>query len=129
MNSNVKLVKAFYKAMPDITNDLSDFFTNDFVISEAQDLPYGGVYRGRTAMRQLVDKINGMISVSDVTLQRFAASEDSVIATLRFDLMLLDGGKDTQYVAEEFLFRGDKICEVRAYYFDNALMHRGVAGS
>ena len=127
--ANLAFVKSFYEAVPDLDNDLSSFFTEDFVITEAPDLPYGGAYRGRTGMRELVNKINGMIVASNVSLERFAVSEDSVIATLRFDLALTGGGTATQYVAEEFIFEGDKVREVRPYYFDNALMHRGVAAN
>ena len=125
MHYNLDFVQKFYAAVPNGDDDLSEYFTEDFVITEAPDLPYGGAYRGKVAMRNLVDRINSMIEVSDVTLHRFTASEDTVIATLSFDLHLKDGSTERQYVAEEFIFSGYLVREVRPYYFDNALMHRG----
>ena len=126
LQHNNDLVRRFYAAVPQIDDDLSYFFTDDFFITEADDLPYGGEYRGKLAMRELVTRINEMITVADVQIHRLAVSEDSVIATLSFDLDVGNGMHERQYVAEEFLLTGDLIREVRPYYFNNALMHRNL---
>jgi ketosteroid isomerase-like protein len=40
------------------------YLTDDFFITEADSLPFAGVYRGRTALRELYSKVMGMMDVA-----------------------------------------------------------------
>ena len=123
------MVRSLYAAVSDPAADLSSYLTEQFVITEAANLPYAGVYRGRTALRALVDWIGSRMSVSNVTVERYAVGTDHVIATLRFDVVLSDGSFATQYVAEEFLFENGLIREMRPFYFDSSLIVRAATSN
>jgi hypothetical protein len=125
----LETVQSLYKAVSDPAADLSSYLSENFVILEAPGLPYAGVYRGRDALRALVNWIGSRMSVSNVTIERYAVGADHVIATLRFDLTLNDGSSATQYVAEEFLFEDGLIREMRPFYFDSSLISRAAASS
>jgi limonene-1,2-epoxide hydrolase len=125
----IEKVRTLYAAVGDTTDNLERFFTEDFVITEAADLPYGGRFEGRAALRALVDRINATIVAENVSIERFAAGDNHVIASLRFDVRLPDGAFVRQWVAEEFFFREELITEIRPYYFDNSIINRSVCAA
>ena len=119
-------VRELYAATGDKADDLERFLTMDFVITEASDLSYGGCFRGPSALRSLVDRINAMIVAKNVVIERYAVGENHVVASLSFDVPMPDGTVARQWVAEEFFFRGGLIAEIRPYYFDTSIINRAV---
>ncbi len=93
------------------------YLTDDLVITEADSLPMAGRYEGRDALRRLHGKVFGMLDVSGVEMHATCIGDDHAVVIL--DLILAQTGKRAQ-IAEMFRFRGDKICEIRPYYFDPA---------
>ena len=124
MDRNVETVRALYAAVGDPADDLRRFFTPDVIISEAPDLPYGGTFIGPGALRPLVTRINGLITATNVAVGQFAVAENQVIAMLSFDVALPDGSARRQHVAEEFLFDGELIRQIRPFYYDTSLINR-----
>ncbi len=89
--------------------------TDDFYVTEASTLPYAGVYRGRAALRELFTRVMSSMSVTSLEVKALTQGDDHVVAIL--DLVLGASGSRVQ-IAEMFRFRGDRVCEIRPYYFD-----------
>ncbi|MGC6471879.1 MAG: nuclear transport factor 2 family protein [Parvibaculales bacterium] len=94
----------------------NDLMTDDFIINEAPNLPFGGVYKGKSALKSLYETIIGMMTIIDVkhSLQMVG---DSSAATL---VELTPEGSDGEkiFILEMFIFRGDRVCEIRPFYYD-----------
>ena len=104
----------------------------DFVIHEAEGLPYGGTYRGEAGWSEL--------------LQRIAATWESLVPTVRYLLgdgrhfaVLMDltltsratGRTIETSILESWTVEGGRIREVRPFYWDTsavAAVTRVVAG-
>lgn len=101
--------------------------TDDFFVTEAPGLPYEGVYRGRGALEALFNKVMGMMDVTGMDIHGMTAGGEWVIALV--DIVALDeeGAELRLSLAEAIRFRGDKVCEIKPYYFDHSLPARAVA--
>lgn len=105
---------------------VADMLTDDFFVTEAPGLPYEGVYRGRNALRELFETVMGMMDATGLDIHQMTAGGDWVIVLL--DIVARDeaGGELRLSLAEAIRFRGDRVCEIKPYYFDPALPHRAV---
>ena len=99
--------------------------TDDFFVTEADGLPMAGVYRGRDALRDLYVRVMGMVDV--VALDRHALMTGDACAVVHLSIRLADPTLEPVEVCEMFRFRGNKVCEIRPFYFDPATMMRAVA--
>jgi ketosteroid isomerase-like protein len=95
-----------------------EYLTDDFFITEADSLPYAGVFSGRTALRDLFAKVMSMMDVEGFDIEGQTVGGDYAIAILAFKFK--DPSLKPARLCELFRFRGDKICEIRPYYFDPA---------
>ena len=93
--------------------------TEDFFVTEAGTLPFAGTYRGRGALRELFGIVFGSVTVTGLEFKAMTQGDDTVIAVIE---LVLGPNGDRVQVAELFRFRGDKVCEIRPYYFDPAPM-------
>ena len=93
--------------------------TDDFFVTEAGTLPFAGTYRGRGALRELFTTVFGSVTVTGLEFKAMTQGDDTVIAVIE---LVLGPDNDRVQVAELFRFRGDKVCEIRPYYFDPAPM-------
>lgn len=93
-----------------------EYLTDDFFITEADTLPFAGVYKGRTALRELYGKVMGMMDVAGLNRVQTTSGGDYAVTILSFEFV--DPTLAPAHLCELFLFRGDKICEIRPYYFD-----------
>lgn len=94
------------------------YLTDDFFITEADDLPMKGVYRGRRALRDLYTKVFGILDVSALDVKAHCAGGDYVVTILALDFA--DKSLPRAEICEVFRFRGEKVCEIKPYYFDAA---------
>lgn len=99
--------------------------TDDFFVTEADGLPMAGVYRGRDALRDLYVRVMGMVDV--VALDRHALMTGDACAVVHLSIRFADPTLEPVEVCEMFRFRGNKVCEIRPFYFDPATMMRAVA--
>ena len=99
--------------------------TDDFFVTEAEGLPMAGVYRGRDALRDLYIRVMGMVDV--VALDRHALMTGDACAVVHLSIRFADSTLEPVEVCEMFRFRGNKVCEIRPFYFDPATMMRAVA--
>ncbi|WP_068071692.1 nuclear transport factor 2 family protein [Novosphingobium lentum] len=92
--------------------------TDDFFITEADPLPYAGVYRGKSALQDLYTKVMGMMDVVGLDRVQTTVGGDFAVCLLSFSFA--DPALAPGELAEMYRFRGDKVCEIRPYYFDPA---------
>ena len=90
--------------------------TDDFFIIEADGLPMSGEYRGKTALRGLYAHVFGTLKVADLEPEGMSVGGDYVVNLISFRFENPDLA--SAQLAEVFRFRGDKVCEIRPYYFD-----------
>ena len=90
--------------------------TDDFFITEADGLPFSGVYSGRGALRELYTKVLPMLRVEALEIVETTTGAEHAVTLVDFGL---PGGARAR-IAEVFRFRGALVCEIRPYYFDPA---------
>jgi ketosteroid isomerase-like protein len=115
----VQLIDDLYAA-----TDVGDFdraeemLHDDLVITEADGLPMAGVYKGKTALRQLYTKVMGMMDVAALNRVQTTTGGDYAVTILSFEFA--DAHLPPAHVCELFRFRDGKVCEIVPYYFDPA---------
>ncbi len=119
-NRMTEIVKALYAATGVGDWDTAEsYFTDDFRIVEADSLPYGGVFTGKRAMRDLFAKVMGFWSDPDLKLEGVAAGDGYAYGIVRLIVTSRTTGKRHELeIAERFEFRGEQVCEVKPYYYD-----------
>jgi ketosteroid isomerase-like protein len=90
----------------------------DLVITEADNLPMAGVYRGKTALRELYIKVMGMMDVAGLNRVQTTTGGDYAVTILSFEFQ--DQSLMPAHLCELFRFRDGKVCEIVPYYFDPA---------
>lgn len=93
-----------------------EHLTEDFFAIEADHLPFAGTYSGKGGLRALFETVMGMADVIDMQIHETTVGEDHAVTLV--DLVFAAGGRAR--IAEMFRFRGDRICEIRPFYFDPA---------
>lgn len=92
--------------------------TDDLFITEAEPLPFAGVYKGRTALRELFTKVMGMMDVAALNRVQTTTGGDYAVTILSFEFV--DPALAPAHLCELFRFRDGKVCEIKPYYFDPA---------
>lgn len=94
------------------------FLTDDFFITEADPMPFAGVYKGKTALRDLYTKVMGMMDVAGLEITQHTAGGDYAVTILQFTFA--DPALAPAPLCEMYRFRDGKVCEIKPYYFDPA---------
>jgi ketosteroid isomerase-like protein len=90
--------------------------TADFFVTEADTLPFAGVYRGPGALQELFEIVMASAGVVGLDIHEITAGGDRAVALLD---LLLEGMPPVRVpLAETFRFRDGKVCEIRPYYYD-----------
>ena len=97
-----------------------ELLTEDFFITIPPHLPFGGVYRGRSAFRALIPLVVGSVGMARVNFVATTAGGDYAIEIVEW--VLADESGSIVQGTEVIRFRGNQICEIRPYYFDAAPM-------
>ncbi|MDR7101916.1 nuclear transport factor 2 family protein [Croceicoccus sp. BE223] len=104
---------------------VAEMVTDDLEIVEAAGLPMEGTYRGKNALRDLFTKVFGMIDIAGVDIFDRCYGEDHVVALARMNFA--DPSLAPAELAEAFRFRGDQVCAIIPYYFDQAPVRAAAA--
>lgn len=96
----------------------AEMLTDDFFVTEAEGLPYAGVYRGKNALKELFIKVMGMMDVAGLDVVETCVGQDHAVTILSF--RFVDPALAPAHLTELFRFRDGKVCEIRPYYFDPA---------
>lgn len=95
--------------------------TDDFRIVEADNLPFGGEYLGKSALEELYTKVfafwdDASLAVEDVTI-----SETNAVVILTLHATSRHNGERLAMpLCERLQVRGDKFSGITPYYFDTA---------
>jgi len=95
-----------------------EYLTDDFFITEAEPLPFAGVYKGKTALRELYTKVMGMMDVAGLEITQHCTGGDHAVTILQFSFA--DPALAPAPLCEMYHFRDGKVCEIKPYYFDPA---------
>ena len=93
-----------------------ELLTDDFEITIPAFMSFGGTYSGKDAFLKLIP-----IVVEEIGVQKFDHVATTVGDGYAMELVefTVDGRDGPPLpVAEVIRFRGDKICEIRPYYYD-----------
>lgn len=92
--------------------------TEDFVVSEAEGLPFAGIYRGQNALHDLFVEVFSTLDIVGLERVQVTTGGDYAIAIVR--MMFAGEGLEDAELCELFRFRDGKCCEIKPYYFDPA---------
>ncbi len=92
--------------------------TDDFFITEADTLPFAGIYRGKGALRALYTRVMGMMDVASLDIVQHTVGGDHAVTILSF--AFVNPALAPARLCELYRFRDGKVCEIRPYYFDPA---------
>lgn len=99
--------------------------SDDLVIHEPPSLPYGGVWRGRDALRRLYAEVMSYWADPSVQVRSIVGDETWAVAILDFSMTSkVTGERFAMPVAEASRAEGGKIAEMRIHYFDTAEVAR-----
>jgi hypothetical protein len=104
---------------------VSTLLTDDFVAYEADSLPMAGAYRGKNGLRDLFNKVMGMVDVVALERSTLPIADDAAIAVLT--MRFADPALKPAELCEMFRFRDGKCCEIKPYYYDPAPFIAAVA--
>jgi hypothetical protein len=113
------LVDKLYTATGVGDFDLAEtMLADDLVITEADTLPMGGVYRGKTALRELFIKVMGLMDVAGLERGPTMTGGDQAVSVVKF--VFQDPNLAPAELCEWFRFHDGKVCEIKPYYYDPA---------
>ncbi|HZV09376.1 MAG TPA: nuclear transport factor 2 family protein, partial [Novosphingobium sp.] len=98
---------------------------DDFFVTEADNLPMAGIYRGRNALKELFTKVMGLMDVAGLERVQTLVGGDYAVTYLSF--RFADPALKSAELCELFRFRDGKCCEIKPFYFDPATVHAAVA--
>lgn len=92
--------------------------TDDFVAHEADCLPMAGSYPGKNGLRNLFEKVMGMVDVAGLERTDLLVGDDCAIAVL--SMRFVDPALKPAELCEMFRFRDGQCYEIKPYYYDPA---------
>lgn len=105
--------------------EAEQYLTDDFVIVEAETLPFKGSYHGKGALKELFAIVMATAGIQGVEEEQMTAGGDRVVA-LR--VLLLHGSPPVRCpLAEVFRLRDGKVAQILPFYFDSSMVVRSAA--
>jgi hypothetical protein len=101
----------------------ADPFADDIVVREAAELPYGGEWKGKEGLHDLMTKIGSLAHLTLADVQVFDAGDGWVVA--RQSARFLDECSADElviFMVEVYKLANDKIVEIDVYYKDTKAM-------
>lgn len=95
--------------------DVLSLLSEDLVVHEPPFLPYGAVYHGLDGMRDLIGKVNQVLDVSKIHVDRMVAEGDRAIGIIR---MPDHKTGEPIVLAEESVVRDGKVVEIFVYFHE-----------
>lgn len=100
--------------------ELEAMMTDDIVIIESDSLPFAGRYTGKKALQNLYTKIMPMLKISEVKQSNLMLGESSVCCEVELHPT---GSDEVIEMMEMYVFRGDKLCMIKPFYFNHDQVH------
>lgn len=99
--------------------------TDDFRIVEVECLPFGGVYEGKGALRELYTKVFGFWADPELEFTDLTISENHAISIMTLHATSRHNGERLAMpLCEVFHLRGDKFSGITPYYYDTVAICR-----
>ena len=123
------LLDALDQFMAGNADDFWSIFDQDVVFHEAACLPYGGAHKGLAATKRAFARMSATFESLQAVFEAVLASRDIVILYQSITFRVKENGNTgTLPVAEMYRFRGGKVIEWRALYFDANMVAQAIAG-
>ncbi len=90
-----------------------NLLTDDFLLSIPSYMPFGGAYRGKTGVREAIEKVAKAIKIEKLRFVATTLGPECAVEIVEFTL----AGESTQ-VAELIRFRGNQIFHIQPFYSD-----------
>lgn len=113
-------VRTFYERLiagdiPTVENYLAD----DFVFHEAPNLPYGGDYRGKDGLLEVLGALGNVLQSPNVGPLTIALAEDRAITMFTIRATAASTGEQIDVpICEVIMVKGGKIQSITPYYFN-----------
>lgn len=118
--SDTEANKAFIAQMLGEKKRLEDFpdrFDPNLLMHEPASLPFGGTYRGLAEFQRFYPEVRRFYDFERFELLGVYGDGDTVFATFRIGIA---GSKANMFIAEQFIFSGTLLIEVRVHICDSA---------
>jgi uncharacterized protein len=122
-HTNLSLVSRFYYCfLTGRVEECAQFCADSFVLHESDGLPYGGTYRGKSAVLNLARRFLATWGEQSVSfLPQLTAGADRVMSRVELSATHPRTGRSwSMPIIEEFRLRDGEIVEMTTFYFDAA---------
>ena len=112
--------EAEYFATGDFT-PLRPFFAPDFVLHQAEGLPYGGVWRGHDGLQRFFAAMSRTWAAFDFVDQAFLSTTSPLVVLTNVRARARATGRELEFpILQTITVAGGRITEVRPFYWDSA---------
>lgn len=112
-----RLIKLLYHGRtPEEIQEIQANMTEDFQVTEADDLPFGGIHAGKNALGELAKKVFATLGGVELSYDHLMYGEN--VACSLVTLTPKQAPDKKIEIAEVFFFRDGKVCEIRPFYFN-----------
>ncbi len=100
---------------------LRRFFAPDFVLHQAEGLPYGGVWRGHDGLQRFFAAMSRTWDAFDFVDQAFLATTSPLVVLTNVRARARATGRELEFpILQAITVAGGRITEVRPFYWDSA---------
>lgn len=121
-----RLIDEIYTAT--LSGDLETFekyLHPEFSVHESDSLPFAGVFTGIEGFKQVFAVVFGIYDNVEVERKIVCTGKDHAMVLLDFNGSCKETGEAfCTPMIEMFRFVGDKLIEIKPFYFDPAALHR-----
>lgn len=121
-NRNVNLVhSALDNALAGRLDLVEPLFADDFILYEAEGLPFGGIYRGWQGYTEILRKLREFWTSGrkQVSRQFIPYGDDKVIIDFTIDGRIAKNGQHVEMpIVAIWQLKGGKIATIRVFFFD-----------
>ena len=123
-SSKTDVVNAMYEAV--FAGDWEKYRScihPDFTLLQSAGTPYPGSYRGIEGLQEVFGKVMARFEIFEVSQVAMTEGADHVIVLVDLELKgRQQPGTHLNQIAEVFRFIGDKVVEVKPFYWDQAML-------
>lgn len=118
---NIETVRQVYAAMAEGNPAAAmALFHDEIVLIEPESLPYGGTYKGLGEIGAGMGAVAQYVDLAGLEVGRVLADNETAVAYVSGTWHHDDGRTQPLHLRECYTFRGDKIVEIRVFYWDVA---------
>ncbi|MCJ2181007.1 nuclear transport factor 2 family protein [Novosphingobium album (ex Hu et al. 2023)] len=128
--TNIALVKRFYQYLDDNDRDgaYANVFAENCELHETEELPYGGVYRGRETVKEALAGVMAGFDEFQCEIRNYLAGGNEVVVHLHLDGVGRKSRKPFSVpVMELWRFQDGKAIELRPFLFDPGAITKALA--